>query len=188
MSLGHRARRTYGHGVDPLLLRLVLAVALIAVAVVAGVLLRRRSGRTRLVAPVGAGSPDHPGRPDRSGGPDGGPAGGPAPARLTLSDLGLAAPEGAGPVVVQVSAAVCSPCRAAARTWRGAVEPTHHLELDVEEHVELARRLSVWRTPTSFVFDVDGVLHARVDGVPTPGQARAALPLPATPTLIRSAP
>ncbi|WP_281858607.1 thioredoxin family protein [Salana multivorans] len=131
----------------------VLGVAtlasLLALATVVGLLLRRRDGRRRA---VGTGA-DAPG----------------------LGELVPGHELGADPVVVQLSAAVCAPCRATARVWESVAAAGQHVELDVEENLAIVARLHVWRTPTSFVFAPDGSLVIRIDGVPTRQQAREAL-------------
>lgn len=127
--------------------RLAAVVVVTALTAVVLLLRRRREGRARTA-----------------------PAGGPTLAEI----LPVGARPAPGATVVQLSAAVCSPCRAAARTWQ-SVAPDSHVELDVEEHPDAVVRLGVWRTPTSFVFDEHGTLAARLDGVPTPAQAVAAL-------------
>ncbi|AEG45393.1 thioredoxin family protein [Isoptericola variabilis] len=79
---------------------------------------------------------------------------------------------------VQLSAAVCSPCRATARVLSSLAdgEPgVVHAELDVEQHPELVRAARVLRTPTVVVLDGAGTEVARSSGAMTPAQARAAL-------------
>ena len=131
--------------------RLVIIVAMLAIATAIGLLLRARNGRQRKVSSRGPVLSDVVGEAD------------------TLT------PElAAGVTVVQVSSAVCSPCRATARTWQRVAGPTHHVEIDIEQRPEVAELLSVWRTPASFVFDTDGVLVTRVDGAPNIEQATRA--------------
>lgn len=134
--------------------RLVIILVVLAVATAIGFLLRARNGRQRQVSPRG------PVLRDVLGAADG--------ASAVAPDL---AP---GVTVVQVSSAVCSPCRATARTWNRVAGPDHHVEIDIEQRPDVAELLSVWRTPASFVFDSDGVLVTRVDGAPNLDQATRA--------------
>ncbi|TGO05248.1 TlpA family protein disulfide reductase [Serinibacter arcticus] len=132
--------------------RVVLALVVLAIATAVGLLLRARDGRRRAVG---------------SGGPRLGDVLGPDAARGRAG--------GAGVTVVQISAAVCSPCRATARLWQRVAGPEHHVEIDVEHRPEVAELLSVWRTPASFVFDPDGILVARINGTPDLTRATAVL-------------
>ncbi len=131
--------------------RAALLVALIAVAVAVGLWRRRSDGRARAVADgeqVGAG------------------------------DLGE--PLGARATLLQFSAPVCSPCRAARRVLGEVAESVpevKHVELDAGEHLALARRLGILRTPTVLVLDGLGQVVARTSGVPTRAQVIQALHL-----------
>lgn len=130
--------------------RVVVALAVLALATAIGLLLRSRNGRLRRVS-------------------------GQAP---TLRDV-LGPPGGTVPTspseatVVQISSAVCAPCRATARTWHRVAGVENHVEIDIEQRPDVAALLSVWRTPTSFVFDSRGALVSRIDGAPD--RDRAAL-------------
>jgi thiol-disulfide isomerase/thioredoxin len=139
---------------DASLVRLALLLGVLAVGAVVGLLLRRREGRVRAVAA------------------------GRAPGRLSAADLG--APLGARATLLQVSAPVCAPCRAARRVLGAVAEHTAgvgHVELDADEHLPLVRRLGVFTTPSLLVLDADGQVVARSSGVPTPAQVGAALVL-----------
>ncbi len=79
---------------------------------------------------------------------------------------------------VQLSAAVCAPCRATARVLAAAADAAPgvvHTELDVEAHPGLVRAARVLRTPTVVMIDGDGTEVARSSGAMTPAQAQAAL-------------
>lgn len=98
--------------------------------------------------------------------------------RITASELG--GPLGARATIVQFSAPVCAPCRAARRLLTeltAAVRDVVHVELDAGEHLDLARRLGVLRTPTVMVLDARGQVVARTSGVPTRPQVVEALAL-----------
>lgn len=142
--------------------QVVALVALLAVTAFIGVLWSARQGRVRMATPVGA-----PGA--------GGDAAGQSLAALWV-DRGVSLGERA--TFLQLSAEVCAPCRATARVL-GAIASaedgvTHH-ELDVDEHLDLARQLRVLTTPTVLLLDPDGVEVARASGTMTPAQARQAL-------------
>ncbi|WP_125776333.1 thioredoxin family protein [Antribacter gilvus] len=85
---------------------------------------------------------------------------------------------GARATFVQLSAAVCAPCRATARVL-GELANAHpgvtHRELDVDENLDLVRELSVLRTPTVLVLDPAGREVARMSGVVSRRQANEAL-------------
>jgi len=84
----------------------------------------------------------------------------------------------AGVTLVQLSTTFCAPCRhtrvllsdLAART-----EGLHHAELDLTDRPDLARELSVLRTPTTLAVDGRGTEILRVGGVPKRDQLLAAL-------------
>lgn len=79
---------------------------------------------------------------------------------------------------VQFSTPMCAKCPGTARVLQAvAAEQPHvtHVEVDASVKLDLARELSVMRTPTTVVLDGDGVIVARMDGAPTHEQAREAL-------------
>jgi thiol-disulfide isomerase/thioredoxin len=130
---------------EPSLTGVVVVVVVLAAATAFGWWRRRRGGRLRPV--------------DGSG---------PAP----TSDSSPLAALGVRPGVVtlvQFSAPVCAPCRATRRLLeevRGAVDGIALVEIDVEERLDLARELDVWRTPTVLVVDAAGRIAQRASGVP----------------------
>lgn len=135
-----------------------LAAALV-LAIAVGALWRSRQGKVRLAKP----EPGH------------------APHLDELADHGIGAGE---PVVLHFSAAWCAPCKAARTVIRSAVGqgPAREVELDLDEHQALARKLGVLSLPTTLVYDEAGTLLARIAGVPKadklreilgPGPARA---------------
>ncbi|PFG44452.1 thioredoxin [Isoptericola jiangsuensis] len=79
---------------------------------------------------------------------------------------------------LQLSAQVCSSCRATARTLtavRDAEPGVVHVEVDVDERPDLVRRARMLRTPTVLVLDATGTEVARASGTMSPVQAREAL-------------
>lgn len=71
--------------------------------------------------------------------------------------------------IVQFSATVCAPCRAAkviAGEVASQVPGVTHVEINAEEHMELVKEFGIMRTPTLLVLDGQGRLSARIAGVP----------------------
>lgn len=136
---------------EPYLTGVVVLVVVLAAATAYGWWRRRRDGRFR---PVEASDPT-PAKP--------------------LAALGVLP----GVVtLVQFSAPVCAPCRATRRVLeevRSGVDEVSLVEVDVEEHLDLARDLDVWRTPTVLVVDAAGRIVRRASGVPTKDDIIAAV-------------
>ncbi|ACZ32038.1 hypothetical protein Xcel_3032 [Xylanimonas cellulosilytica DSM 15894] len=151
--------------------QLVALVALLAVTALVGGLWHARQGRIRVTAP-GRGRGANESDATANLQPDTPQPGTPWAA------LGLTLGERA--TFLQLSAEVCSPCRATARvlTRVAATEDgvVHH-ELDVDQHLDLVKRLKVLTTPTVLVLDPDGVEIARASGAMSPAQAQQALAL-----------
>lgn len=135
----------------------LVLVGTLVVAGVVGLALRRRDGRVRM-------------------GPTAAPSVSSVPPALPADVLALLAP--AGVTLVQLSTTFCAPCRhtrvllsdLAART-----EGLHHVELDLTERPDLARELSVLRTPTTLAISGSGAELLRVGGVPKRDELLAAL-------------
>ncbi|MFD6071052.1 TlpA family protein disulfide reductase [Amycolatopsis lurida] len=108
---------------------------------VAGALLQARDGRIRAAKST---APALPGR---------------------VSDA--LAPEGV--TLVQISTTFCAPCRHTRAILSALAEKTDgltHVDLDVTETPEVAKALSVLRTPTTLALTADGREVLRVGGVP----------------------
>jgi thiol-disulfide isomerase/thioredoxin len=130
-------------------LRVLLVLAVLAVAVAAGLAWRSREGRYVAVT---------------------------AEARLTAQDVGVDL--GSTATFVQLSAEVCAPCRrtaAALGALAGELPGLVHVELPVEQRMDLVRRFDVLRTPTVLVLDAAGTVRGRLSGGTTRAQALAAL-------------
>jgi thiol-disulfide isomerase/thioredoxin len=84
----------------------------------------------------------------------------------------------AGVTLVQLSTTFCAPCRHTRVLLSDLAERTeglHHAELDLTDRPDLARELSVLRTPTTLAVDSRGTEILRVGGVPKRDQLLAAL-------------
>lgn len=84
----------------------------------------------------------------------------------------------AGVTLVQLSTTFCAPCRHARvllSDLAARVDGLHHTELDLTERPDLARELSVLRTPTTLAVDGRGAEILRIGGVPKRDELLAAL-------------
>ncbi|MEV6816946.1 thioredoxin family protein, partial [Micromonospora sp. NPDC051296] len=125
---------------DAELTRVAVLAGILLAATVVGLWHRRRSGRIRSVSPA------------------------PGPS-AALAGLGVTA---GAPTLVQFSSAVCAPCRATRRVLervRAAVDGVRLVEVDAEQHLDAARELGVWRTPTVLLV---GQHAAAAGGRPAP--------------------
>jgi hypothetical protein len=95
---------------------------------------------------------------------------------LTSSDL--SSDLGARGTFVQFSSATCAICPQVRRVLTELVagQPgVAHVDLQSEDHMDLVRRFSVFRTPTVLLLKPDGAIHSRTSGPLTPARALAAL-------------
>jgi hypothetical protein len=133
---------------DPSWTGLAVAAVAIAAATGFGLVWRAREGRVR-----------------RASGGDAG----------TLAGLGVAP----GPVtLLQFSSRYCAPCRVARAVCAdvaAAVPGVHHVEVDADRHLDAARNLHVWRTPTVLVVDGRGRVVGRAVGPPSRERILAAV-------------
>jgi thiol-disulfide isomerase/thioredoxin len=80
--------------------------------------------------------------------------------------------------LLQFSSAFCAPCRSTRRILSdiaGQVPGVRHIEVDAEHHLDVVRRLSILRTPTTLVLDAEGHEVVRASGAPTKAQVYDAL-------------
>jgi thiol-disulfide isomerase/thioredoxin len=130
-------------------LRVLLVLAVLAAALVVGLLWRARNGR---FAAATAGD------------------------RLTPLEVG--APLGREATFVQLSSAVCAACRSTAAVLADLAaqrDGLAHVELDAADRMDLVRRFGVLRTPTVLVLDQAGSVRGRLSGATTRAQALDAL-------------
>jgi thiol-disulfide isomerase/thioredoxin len=131
---------------------IVVTVAVLAAATLAGWLLTRRSGQIREVDS----------KPEQGTDAD-------------IAALGLSRN---GPTVVHFSAPWCGPCDRVRRVVEqvcGDLNDVAHVEVDLDANPETARRFSVLSLPTTLIFDVDGRQRYRTSGVPNAADLRSAL-------------
>jgi thiol-disulfide isomerase/thioredoxin len=127
----------------------LVLVGTLVLAGAVGLILRSRNGRVR-TAPAGSL---------------------PADVRTMLHPTALV-------TLVQLSTTFCAPCRHTRVLLSDLASRTdglHHTELDLTERPELARELSVLRTPTTLAIDGSGRELLRVGGVPKRDTLLAAL-------------
>lgn len=120
---------------------LITALALVVVAVAAGLILKARSGRRRSA------------RADVV-----------APAEVGVEALGSVA------TIVQFSTEFCARCPGVKRVLSRlpeSVEGLVYTDVDLTHRTDLARRFSVMQTPTVLVIGADGVPTARFSGAVT---------------------
>lgn len=121
-------------------LALGVAAALLVLATLIGVALRRRDGRRR----------------------DGGALRF-DPADADSAELGPRA------TLVQFSTEMCARCPQVRRmlgAYAAEHDGLHHVEVDLTHRPDLSTRYKVLQTPTTFVVDVSGAVRARFHGVP----------------------
>jgi thiol-disulfide isomerase/thioredoxin len=124
---------------------LIVIAALIALATVLGLIVRARGTRVA----TGCGGDEH---------------------QLVV--------DGAEVTLVQLSSPVCSDCVAMRRaaTELVAADPSvAHREIDVVDEPEVARRHSVYSTPTTLVLDSEGHVRARLIGAVKTADIRIAV-------------
>ncbi|MFM6971484.1 MAG: TlpA family protein disulfide reductase [Rhodoluna sp.] len=130
----------------PLDSRLLLVAGLIAFAVAAGVLWSVRTGRAKA---IGSGE--------------------------VVDLLELAAIKNGQPVTkfgkrvtfLQFSSEFCTSCRQTARAFAELEEQTPdmlHIEIDITDRIDLAKKYKILQTPTTFVLDPKGRVTSRIGG------------------------
>lgn len=80
--------------------------------------------------------------------------------------------------LVQFSTEYCSPCRATSRALGELAsrrDSTAHIDIDLTGRPDLAQRLGILQTPTTFVLDRAGARRARIGGVPRMAELHALL-------------
>jgi glutaredoxin len=127
-----------------------VVAAVLAVATMGGLALRRRDGRLD-VTPLNAAG------------------------RQSLTGAELGQPLGPRATLLQFSSSFCAPCRAARQLLADA--GVTHVEIDVADRLDLVRLLDVRRTPTVFVLGPQGQVTRRASGLPRREDVVAAVAL-----------
>ena len=131
-----------------LTLVIVIVIAVLGLGYLAGKLITLRSGMIRAAAEA---------------------------SDIDTSGLGLSS---TGPTILHFSATWCGPCAAVRRVVDQVCDElpaVAHVEIDMDENPEAARRLSVLSLPTTIIFDGDGRPRYRTTGVPKAADLRSAL-------------
>lgn len=137
--------------------RLLVAVAVLAVASLGYLWWARRDGRVRRVD-------------DEVG---------------SLSSEQLGERRGYRATFVQFSTDTCAKCPPTATLLRriaAGERGVSHVEIDAVARIDLARRFDILRTPTTLVLNHNGVVVARISGAPSEASAREALEAAPPPT------
>lgn len=128
-----------------------MVAAVLVLATVGGLMLRRRNGRLAAAPRTGA---------------------------LTAAELGQ--PLGSRATLLQFSSSFCTPCRAARQLLADVAAHdagVTHVEIDVADRLDLVRLLDVRRTPTVFVLGPQGQVTRRASGLPRREDVMAAVAL-----------
>jgi thiol-disulfide isomerase/thioredoxin len=91
------------------------------------------------------------------------------PGHQPLTGAELGQPLGSRATLLQFSSSFCAPCRAARQLLADVAardSGVTHVEIDVADRLDLVRLLDVRRTPTVFVLGPDGQVTRRASGVP----------------------
>ena len=143
------------------MVRIVVLVALLAVATVGGLIWQSRNGRVR---PAKATPPPEASEAQSE-------------FASVWSSIGVE-PADATVTLVQFSSAFCAPCRATRRVLDDVVTllpEVRHVEVDAESHLAVVRALEVRSTPTTLLVDRSGRVAGRAVGAPRKIDVLAAL-------------
>ncbi len=155
----------------------VLLAVLAVTAALAG-RYRRTDGRLRQTKAVAKNAKNA--KNQAAGGPVDNAAASGTDAREDLRPLIEATGNQAGEraTLLQFSSAFCAPCRATRRVLGEVAEVTPgvaHVEVDAESNLDLVRRLSILKTPTTLVLDAQGCEVLRASGQPRKAEVLSAL-------------
>lgn len=136
--------------------KLAILVTLVIAAAIAGLVWRARTGRAKAVKPS-----------DESGfGPS-------VDLRelAAIKDGELVSAFGKGTTFLQFSSEYCTQCRQTARLLgelEAADDSILHIEVDITNRLELAKKYSILQTPTTLVLDSHGRIRSRIGGAAKP--------------------
>lgn len=83
-----------------------------------------------------------------------------------------------GATLLQFSTEVCAPCRVTHRVLGDVASERSnvtHVDLDLTDRPDLAKRFHILQTPTTLILDRKGVVRARIGGAPRGDAIRAEL-------------
>ena len=132
----------------PLEVKLAVVIAIVAVAAAAGLIWRSRSGRAR--------SQDSSETVDLR-------------ELAAIKNGELVTAFGRGTTFLQFSSEVCSACRQTARVFtelEANSSDVLHIEVDITNRLDLAKKYNILQTPTTLVLDQNGRVTSRIGGAP----------------------
>lgn len=136
--------------------KLAILLALVIAAAIAGLVWRARTGRAKSVkASVATG--DGPSVDLRE--------------LAAIKDGELVTAFGTGTTFLQFSSEYCTQCRQTARLLselETADDSILHIEVDITNRLELAKKYSILQTPTTLVLDSRGRIRSRIGGAAKP--------------------
>jgi len=144
---------TYPVVMDALTAGLIFVV-LVVLSTAAGLLIRSREGRARVLTTT---------------------------VRVTPEELGLRRgdlPFGSSATLVQFSSEFCTKCPATRALLSATALSTpgvRHIDIDITHRSDIANHFSLMQTPTTLVLDEAGLLAARIGGAPRPEALNRAL-------------
>ena len=134
----------------PLEAKLAVVITVVAVAAAAGLIWRSRSGRAKAV--------------DSSESVD-------LRELAAIKNGELVTNFGRGTTFLQFSSEYCSQCRQTARMLaelESADPSVLHVEVDITNRLELAKKYNILQTPTTLVLDSRGRVRSRIGGLAKP--------------------
>ena len=149
---------------------LATALAVLLVALLGGLVYRRRAGRFAPAQHIHDEAPADA-RPDNAATTEGSRVD-----RALLESLGVAS--GTPLTLLQFSSAFCGPCRATRVLCADVatrIPGVSHIDVDAESHLDAVRTLDVWRTPTVLLIDAEGRVRTRASGAPSRARLLAAV-------------
>lgn len=90
---------------------------------------------------------------------------------VTPKNVGLKSNQALGEraTLIQFSTPYCAKCPATASllsTVADGLEGVQHVEVDLSQHLAVARRFNVLQTPTTLIVDAEGTVRATITGAP----------------------
>ena len=136
--------------------KLAILLGLVAAAAIAGVVWRVRTGRAKSVKPK-SGAADGPSVDLRE--------------LAAIKNGELVTAFGSATTFLQFSSEYCTQCRQTARLLselEQADDSILHIEVDITNRLELAKKYAILQTPTTLVLDSRGRIRSRIGGAAKP--------------------